>query len=143
MQPRSQSWVGIAAAGKSSGAADFCSGMASSAPQGCLFHATPIGHKIDYQLYLGEATVVATPYAVGGAATASAAQIEHERRYAVHLNQIELARRWRMSPRSLEANRSLGLPPKFLKIGGRVVYRLTDIEAYEAAQLREKASDDR
>jgi hypothetical protein len=53
-----------------------------------------------------------------------------------HLNQIELSRRWSISPRTLERWRWLGEGPAHLKIGGRVVYRLQDIEAFEAAQLR-------
>jgi hypothetical protein len=53
-----------------------------------------------------------------------------------HFNQIELARRWSISPRTLERWRWLGQGPQFLKIGGRVVYRLADIEAYEADRLR-------
>jgi len=57
-----------------------------------------------------------------------------------HLNQIDLSRRWSISPRTLERWRWLGQGPQFLKIGGRVVYRLTDIEAYEAAQLHESTS---
>jgi hypothetical protein len=36
----------------------------------------------------------------------------------------------------LERWRWTGQGPRFLKIGGRVVYRLCDIEAYEAEQLR-------
>jgi hypothetical protein len=52
----------------------------------------------------------------------------------VHLNQIELARRWRISARTLERWRWLNQGPTYLKIGGRVVYRLADIEAFEAAQ---------
>jgi Helix-turn-helix domain len=51
-----------------------------------------------------------------------------------HLNQIELARRWRISPRTLERWRWLKQGPPYLKIGGRVIYRLSDIEAFEAAQ---------
>jgi hypothetical protein len=54
-----------------------------------------------------------------------------------HLNQAELARRWRMSVRTLERWRWLGQPPRFLKIGGRVVYRVEDIEAFEEEQLRD------
>lgn len=53
-----------------------------------------------------------------------------------HLNQIELSRRWSISPRTLERWRWLGQGVKFLKIGGRVVYRLDDVESYEAQQLR-------
>jgi hypothetical protein len=54
-----------------------------------------------------------------------------------HLNQIELSRRWKVSPRTLERWRWLGQGPRFMKLGGRVAYRLEDIEAFEAEQLRE------
>jgi hypothetical protein len=57
-----------------------------------------------------------------------------------HLNQIELSRRWKVSPRTLERWRWLGEGPQFLKIGGRVVYRLQDIERYEAEQLRDSTT---
>ena len=53
-----------------------------------------------------------------------------------HLNQIELSRRWSLSPRTLERWRWLRQGPVYLKMGGRVVYRLEDIEAYEAEQRR-------
>lgn len=52
-----------------------------------------------------------------------------------HLNQNELAERWAMSPRTLERWRWLGQGPRYLKLGGRVVYRLDDVETYEAAHL--------
>jgi hypothetical protein len=54
-----------------------------------------------------------------------------------HLNQELLARRWSLSPRSLERWRWRGEGPPFLKVGGRVLYRLEDIEAYEAANFRQ------
>ncbi|HHK74722.1 MAG TPA: DNA-binding protein [Rhizobiales bacterium] len=54
-----------------------------------------------------------------------------------HLNQIELAARWNISPRTLERWRWKGEGPPYLKMVGRVVYRLDDIEAFEAAQVRE------
>ena len=41
-----------------------------------------------------------------------------------------------MSERTLERWRWLGQGPRFLKIGGRVLYRLEDIEAFEAEQVR-------
>jgi hypothetical protein len=53
-----------------------------------------------------------------------------------HLNQIDLSRRWSLSPRTLERWRWLREGPEYLKIGGRVRYRLEDIEAYEAEQHR-------
>jgi hypothetical protein len=52
-----------------------------------------------------------------------------------HLTSIDLARRWNVSPRTLERWRGLGLPPKFLKLHGRVAYRLEEVEAFEAARL--------
>lgn len=56
---------------------------------------------------------------------------------APHLSQTELANRWRMSPRTLERWRFTGEGPRFMKIGGRVVYRAEDIEAFEALQIRQ------
>ena len=53
-----------------------------------------------------------------------------------HINQCQLAKRWNMSPRTLERWRWLGQGPIFLKLGGRVVYRLEDIECYEANHLQ-------
>jgi hypothetical protein len=57
-----------------------------------------------------------------------------------HLHQVELARRWKLSPRTLERWRWLGQGPQYLKIGGRIVYRVEDIEAYEADQIRTSTS---
>jgi predicted site-specific integrase-resolvase len=57
-----------------------------------------------------------------------------------HLNQVQLARRWHLSPRTLERWRSQGEGPTFLKLGGRIVYRLDDVEEFERAQLRTPAS---
>ena len=53
-----------------------------------------------------------------------------------HFNQAELAFRWRISPRTLERWRWSKTGPVFLKIGGRVIYRLEDIEAFERASIR-------
>jgi hypothetical protein len=58
-------------------------------------------------------------------------------RPARHLHQVDLARRWNLSPRTLERWRGHGIGPCYLKIGGRVVYRLEDIVAFEAAQRRQ------
>jgi predicted site-specific integrase-resolvase len=57
-----------------------------------------------------------------------------------HLNQRELAERWNISARSLERWRWIGEGPRFLKLGGRVVYRLEDIERYESEQLRDSTT---
>ena len=53
-----------------------------------------------------------------------------------HLNQIELAARLNISPRTLERWRWTGEGPRFMKVGGRVIYRLEDVEGYEDSQLR-------
>jgi hypothetical protein len=52
------------------------------------------------------------------------------------LGQNELARRWNISPRTLERWRWLNQGPRYLKLGGRVAYRLEDVEAFEVEQLR-------
>ena len=52
-----------------------------------------------------------------------------------HIDQKELARRWLISPRTLEQWRWQGRGPQFLKLGGRVLYRLADVEAFEADNL--------
>jgi hypothetical protein len=53
-----------------------------------------------------------------------------------HFNQVQLARRWSISPRTLERWRWLRQGPAYLRIGGRIVYRLEDIEGFEAASIR-------
>jgi hypothetical protein len=53
-----------------------------------------------------------------------------------HLNQVQLARRWSLSPRTLERWRWLKQGPPYLKIGGRVIYRVEDVEAFERAQAK-------
>lgn len=57
-----------------------------------------------------------------------------------HMHQAELARRWNISPRTLERWRYLNQGPAFLKLGGRILYRLEDVEAFEAAQARNPAA---
>ena len=47
------------------------------------------------------------------------------------VKQKELASRWKISHRTLERWRWAQEGPRYLKIGGRVVYRLSDIEAFE------------
>jgi hypothetical protein len=52
-----------------------------------------------------------------------------------HLDQKGLADRWLVSPRTLEQWRWQGKGPRYLKIGGRVVYREEDVTAFEATNL--------
>lgn len=58
----------------------------------------------------------------------------------VCINQRELAERWRISPRTLERWRWTGEGPRFVKLGGRVVYRLADISDFEQAMIRSSTS---
>ncbi len=60
---------------------------------------------------------------------------------AKHLNQIHLARRWNISPRTLERWRWLKQGPDYLKIGGRIAYRIVDVEAFEEAQRHRLTSN--
>jgi hypothetical protein len=57
----------------------------------------------------------------------------------LHLSQAELAAYWRISPRTLERWRCTGNGPRFLKLGSRVVYRIADVEAFEATRLYRRA----
>jgi hypothetical protein len=57
--------------------------------------------------------------------------------------QAELARRWRMSGRTLERWRSLGKGPRFCKLGSRCVYPEPEVLAYESENLRQSASEPR
>ena len=59
-----------------------------------------------------------------------------------HLNQKELARRWNISHRTLERWRWAAEGPQFMKLGGRVVYRMEDIIAFEHDQLRQSTGTD-
>lgn len=52
-----------------------------------------------------------------------------------NLNSKLLGRRWGLSHRTLERWRHDGIGPVFLKVGGRIVYRLEDILAFEGAQV--------
>jgi Helix-turn-helix domain len=54
-----------------------------------------------------------------------------------HFSQRDLARRLGLSPRTLEGWCWRGTGPRFVKAGGRVLYRLEDVEAFEETQLRQ------
>jgi Helix-turn-helix domain len=49
------------------------------------------------------------------------------------LTDAQLAARWQLSRGTLANQRSQGRGPAYLKLAGRVRYRLSDIEAYEQA----------
>ena len=52
-----------------------------------------------------------------------------------HFNQQQLSRRWDISPRTLEKWRSMKIGPSYLRLCGKVCYRLEDIETFEASSL--------
>ena len=58
----------------------------------------------------------------------------------IFLTQAELAARFRVSPRTLERWRWLKTGPNYTKLGGRVVYALTDVETYERRRRAETHS---
>ena len=58
-----------------------------------------------------------------------------------HLNHRQLADRWDISEASLERWRSEGIGPVFLKLQGRVLYRVEDVEAFEVDSLRKSTSE--
>lgn len=47
------------------------------------------------------------------------------------LRERELAARWGASKRTLQRWRAESYGPPFLRIGGRILYRLGDVEAFE------------
>jgi hypothetical protein len=53
-----------------------------------------------------------------------------------HLDEKNLAKRLSLSPRTLQRWRQENKGPAFLKLGGRVVYRLEDVERWEKTRLR-------
>lgn len=49
----------------------------------------------------------------------------------------ELASRIRVKPQTLRAWRVTGRGPAYYRLGGRVAYRIADVEAWEAAGRRD------
>ncbi|HNI19808.1 helix-turn-helix transcriptional regulator [Accumulibacter sp.] len=58
-----------------------------------------------------------------------------------YLTQAQLAVRWQVAESTLERWRSEGIGPIYLKMMGRVRYRLSDILAFEAESLRKSTSE--
>lgn len=58
-----------------------------------------------------------------------------------HLNQRQLADRWDLSEASLERWRTEGIGPVFMKLQGRVLYRVEDVESFETDSLRKSTSE--
>lgn len=55
----------------------------------------------------------------------------------IHLNEKDLAQRLGLSVRTIQRWRWAGRGPSYLKLGGRVVYRLADVEDWERKNIRE------
>lgn len=60
---------------------------------------------------------------------------------AFFLTERQLAQRWGVSVKTLQANRLKGSPPPFVKIGAAVRYAIADIAAYELERRRNSTSD--
>ena len=56
------------------------------------------------------------------------------------LNPRELAARWRVSAKTLERWRNDGCGPVYVKLHGRILYRLTEIESFEARRTQSASS---
>jgi hypothetical protein len=52
-----------------------------------------------------------------------------------HMSTNQLADYWGISGRTLERWRGIGYGPHFVKVGGRVLYRVEDILEYESSHL--------
>jgi transposase-like protein len=52
------------------------------------------------------------------------------------INQKDLARRWGISPRTLERWRRVDQGPSFVRLGALVMYRRQDVEQFEQRQTR-------
>lgn len=53
-----------------------------------------------------------------------------------HLLEAELARRWRVSPRTLARWRRAGRAPPHLMLGRTAIYPIDAVETFELARLR-------
>ena len=58
-----------------------------------------------------------------------------------YLTQTHLAKRWQIAESTLERWRSEGIGPIYMKIMGRVRYRLSDITDFEEDSLRGSTSE--
>ena len=53
------------------------------------------------------------------------------------LSEAQLALAWSVSTRTLQRWRAAGTGPAWMRIGKRVVYRRSDVQAFEAARLND------
>jgi hypothetical protein len=83
-------------------------------------------------------TPVRPPAAPGATPQAATAATTNPPRY---LTNDEAAMHLRLSPRTLEKLRVIGGGPKFRKFGRRVMYAVTDLDAWADARSFEATSD--
>ena len=57
------------------------------------------------------------------------------------LTDLELARRWGISPKTLRNKRVSGSSVAYVQLGGSVRYRLSDVLAFEAAHTRNSTNN--
>lgn len=57
----------------------------------------------------------------------------YDRVHREFLNERELAERWKRSRRTLQRMRQDGAGPAYYRIGGSILYKVDDIEAFETA----------
>ena len=77
----------------------------------------------------------------GHGVQSSVPQAEHAGTFVRHLRPNELAAHWHISSKTLARWRWTGEGPRFLKVSGKVLYRNEDIEAFEAAHLRNRTDE--
>lgn len=58
-----------------------------------------------------------------------------------YLRESELALRWRMSERTLQRWRQAGKVPRHLRLGGRVLYPIGDVLAFEAGRVASRRGE--
>lgn len=58
-----------------------------------------------------------------------------------HLSQKELAQRLGLSERTIEGWRYRGKGPDYLRLEGRIAYRLADVERFEAESLQKSGAE--
>lgn len=59
------------------------------------------------------------------------------------INPRELGARWRVSTKTLERWRNEGCGPAYMKLHGRVLYRLAEVESFEMQQTQQTSSGTR
>lgn len=59
----------------------------------------------------------------------------------IHLTPIELAERLHLTRRTLDHWRGTGSGPPFIKFGKHVLYRVEDVERWEASMVRKSTAE--